>query len=161
MPRLSSCFLYCPRNRFYERSIFAEAGAGATAILFAGAHPGRVDSLILGNAQARFSWAPNYPIGLKEADVEEILRMVDLGWGKAEGLGMVFPTLAADESVMHSLVRSQPSLSPTAGLAGYRGRNPITVREPSMAAVMSVLPKDPGFRPLPLEQTAPSASRWC
>lgn len=88
-----------------EASIFAESEAGATAVLFAAAHPERVHALVLGNTQARFSWADDYPIGMKDAEVESILELIDSGWGKPESLAIAFPSLAADTPVLRSLAR--------------------------------------------------------
>lgn len=102
-------------------SIFAEAEAGATAVLFAAAHPERVNALVLGNTQARFSWADDYPIGMSEAEVESILNLVDLGWGKPDGLAVVFPGLAGDEQVLQSLARlCRAAATPHEARALYR-----------------------------------------
>src|SRR5262250_3415852 len=51
-------------------AIFAEAEAGATAVLFAAAHPKRVNALVLGNTQARWAAADDYPIGMAPSDIE-------------------------------------------------------------------------------------------
>jgi class 3 adenylate cyclase len=44
------------------------------AVLFAALHPERVRSLVLVNAWARLSWAPDFPLGIREADQEVMLR---------------------------------------------------------------------------------------
>jgi class 3 adenylate cyclase len=102
-------------------SVFAEAEAGATAVLFAAAHPERVNALVLGNTQARFSWADDYPIGMSDAEVESILRLVDWGWGRPEGLAVVFPSLADDNQILLSLARlCRAAATPREASALYR-----------------------------------------
>ncbi len=86
-------------------AIFAEAEAGATAVLFAAAHPERVDALVLGNTQARTAWAEDYPIGMGVAEMETILQLVDANWGDPAALAVTFPSLAGDELVLRSLAR--------------------------------------------------------
>jgi class 3 adenylate cyclase len=86
-------------------AIFAEAEAGATAVLFAAAHPERVDALVLGNTQARWARAEDYPIGLSASDVDQIVEFVETTWGTPDALPLVFPSLAGDEPVMTSLAR--------------------------------------------------------
>ena len=58
------------------------ADGGMMAMLFAATHPQRTKSLVLLNAAARVSWAPDYPIGLPRERQEAILASVDEAWGR-------------------------------------------------------------------------------
>jgi class 3 adenylate cyclase len=55
-------------------SIVGKGSGGTMAVLFAALHPERVSSLVLVNAWARLSWAPDFPLGIREADQEVMLR---------------------------------------------------------------------------------------
>jgi pimeloyl-ACP methyl ester carboxylesterase len=102
-------------------SIFAEAEAGATAVLFAAAHPQRVDALVLGNTQARIAWADDYPMGMGTSEIEAILQLFASGWGDPRTLPVVFPSLAGDEPVLRSLARlCRAAASPRHATALYR-----------------------------------------
>src|SRR5262249_56285003 len=50
-------------------AIFAEAEAGATAVLFAAAHPKRVNALVRGNPQPRWPAAAAYPLGITPSHI--------------------------------------------------------------------------------------------
>ena len=102
-------------------SIFAEAEAGATAVLFAAAHPERVEALVLGNTQARTAWAVDYPIGMEASDIEAFLELIDAGWGKSAALPAVFPSLAGDDLALQSLARlCRAAATPRHASALYR-----------------------------------------
>jgi class 3 adenylate cyclase len=86
-------------------AIFAEAEAGATAVLFAAGHPERVNALVLGNTQARWAAADDYPIGVSPSEIDGIVELLEATWGKTDALRSLFPSLAGDEPVMASLAR--------------------------------------------------------
>lgn len=102
-------------------SIFAEAEAGATAVLFAAAHPERVHALVLGNTQARTARAEDYPVGMDASEIEAFLQLVDAGWGSPDALSAVFPSLAGDSSVLRALARvCRAAATPRQASALYR-----------------------------------------
>lgn len=86
-------------------AIFAEAEAGATAVLFAASHPERVRSLVLGNTTARHSAAPDYPIGLSERDVGALIGSLESGWGTVAWLRDAFPGFGHDDAALRALAR--------------------------------------------------------
>lgn len=55
-------------------AIVGKGSGGAMAVLFAALHPEQVSSLVLINAWARLSWAPDFPLGIRESDQEAMLR---------------------------------------------------------------------------------------
>jgi len=86
-------------------AIFAEAEAGATAVLFAAAHPKRVNALVLGNTQARWAAADDYPIGMAPSDIDTLVKLTESIWGKPDRLPILFPSLVGDEPVLRELAR--------------------------------------------------------
>jgi class 3 adenylate cyclase len=90
-------------------AIFAEAEAGATAILFAATHPGRVRALVLANTAARYAKSPEYPLGLSQPEIEVLVSSTTDGWGSTdawmESVRLAFPALAVDESEIRALAR--------------------------------------------------------
>lgn len=55
-------------------AIVGKGSGGTMAVLFAALHPERVSSLVLINAWARLSWAPDFPLGIREEDQEAMLE---------------------------------------------------------------------------------------
>jgi class 3 adenylate cyclase len=90
-------------------AVFAEAEAGATAVLFAATHPGRVRALVLANTAARYAESPEYPLGLSQAEIELLVSNTTDGWGSTDAwmdsLRSAFPRLALDESEIRALAR--------------------------------------------------------
>jgi class 3 adenylate cyclase/pimeloyl-ACP methyl ester carboxylesterase len=102
-------------------AIFAEAEAGATAVLFAAAHPERVSALVLGNTQARWAAADDYSIGIDPSAIDGLVEYLESGWGKDELLAVAFPGLAGDGPTMRSLTRlSRAAATPRLAGALYR-----------------------------------------
>jgi class 3 adenylate cyclase len=60
--------------RIRQAAVVAKGSAGAMALLFAASHPERVSSLVLVNSYARLTKTDDYPIGIKVADHQYMLR---------------------------------------------------------------------------------------
>jgi pimeloyl-ACP methyl ester carboxylesterase len=102
-------------------AVFAEAEAGATAVLFAAAHPERVNALVLGNTQARWAVADDYPIGLDPVDIESFVELIETTWGTPEGLAVALPSLAGDAASLRLLARlCRAAATPRTAGALYR-----------------------------------------
>ena len=86
-------------------AIFAEAEAGATAVLFAATQPERVQALVLGNTTARHAAADGYPAGLRPDEIDDIIDGLAAGWGTSEWLRPPFPDFSADEDAIAALAR--------------------------------------------------------
>jgi class 3 adenylate cyclase/pimeloyl-ACP methyl ester carboxylesterase len=85
-------------------AVFAEYEAGPLAIFFAATHPDRVASLMLGNTSARVSWAEDYPIGVSEETLEQLVTLFREFWGKPE-VGAFIPSIAGDPKVCAQLAK--------------------------------------------------------
>lgn len=111
-------------------AIFAEAEAGATAVLFAATQPERVRALILGNTTARHAAADDYPIGLSDGEIAGIIGGLASGWGTREWLRPAFPTFADDEEAVSALARlCRAAATPRLAAAVYRHiHNDLDVR---------------------------------
>jgi len=72
-----------------ERSaILATVDGGPIAVLYAAAHPERVDSLVLCNTSARYLVADDYPIGFTPEVLDFIVEFIRTQWGTTEFLSI-------------------------------------------------------------------------
>ena len=62
-------------------SILATVDSGPIAVLYAAAHPERVDSLVLCNTSARYLVADDYPIGFTPEALDFVVEFVRTHWG--------------------------------------------------------------------------------
>ena len=70
-----------PRAAESERaSILTTVDGGPIAILYAAAHPERVDSLVLCNTTARYLIAADYPIGLTPEALDVVIAFLRAHW---------------------------------------------------------------------------------
>jgi class 3 adenylate cyclase len=69
-------------------SILATVDAGPIAILYAAAHPERVDSLVLCNTSARYLIADDYPIGFTPEALDFVVEFIRTHWGTPEFLSL-------------------------------------------------------------------------
>ena len=71
-----------------QTSILATVDAGPIAILYAAAHPERVDSLVLCNTTARYVIADDYPIGFTPEALDFVIEFIRTHWGTPEFLSV-------------------------------------------------------------------------
>jgi pimeloyl-ACP methyl ester carboxylesterase len=69
----------------------------APAMVFAASHPERVESLILFGAYARLKADDDYPIGVPQEIVDQLVAGTLATWGKGGALPMFAPSMADDE----------------------------------------------------------------
>ena len=82
-----------------DRAVLAGNLAGcAPALVYAAAHPERVESLVLMGGYARLRQGPDYPFGVDQAQVDQIAEAVLSTWGSGADLFMTNPTMAGDEN---------------------------------------------------------------
>lgn len=85
-----------------ERAVIAGNGhGGQMALLFAATHPERTESLVLVNAYARLSRAPDYPWGVPPHIQERVVAIVEEEWGRpsSPSIDVVAPSLSEDQAV--------------------------------------------------------------
>jgi class 3 adenylate cyclase len=105
-----------------ERAAILGAGDGGTmAAVFAATYPDRAASLILANATARVSWAPDYPIGIRPEQQARLIALVEETWGTAEFAAATNPSLALDPNAREEAARfTRLSASPSTAAAVLR-----------------------------------------
>jgi class 3 adenylate cyclase len=96
-----------------ERALlFATSEGGALGALFAATYPEMVERLVLVNAMARFSKAPDYP---HMPPLERMLQGVADSWGTPEAIPFFVPDRAADREFCEQGARFQrQTASPSA-----------------------------------------------
>jgi class 3 adenylate cyclase len=105
-----------------QRAVVMGNTAGcAPALVFAAAHPGRVESLILLGGYARLRAGAGYPQGLDQADIDQIADAVLGSWGTGADLDLIAPTAAADDNFRRWYAQIQRlSASPATAAAMIR-----------------------------------------
>lgn len=101
-------------------ALFAEYEAGPLAVFFAATHPSRVSSLVLGNTAARYSYAPDYEIGVPVEQLEFFAGVLEAVWGTPE-VGAFFPSIAGDSKICAQIAKvTRASATPHVAAAQYR-----------------------------------------
>jgi pimeloyl-ACP methyl ester carboxylesterase len=128
-----------------QRAVLAGNAAGcAPALMFAAAHPGRVESLILLNGYARLRAGAGYPQGLDQAVIDQIADAVLGAWGTGADLDLIAPSVAADDNFRRWYAQVQRlSASPATAVAMIRLWYEVDVRGvlPAITAPALVLAK--------------------
>ena len=110
-------------------ALLGHGDGGSMAILFAATHPGRTNSLVLADACARRTRAPDYPWGIPaEAAPKFIKRIIDT-WGTGQISELGAPSLARDHSFIERRGRLERlAMSPAQFAALYPPTYEIDVR---------------------------------
>ena len=118
-----------------ERAIlYAASEGGAMSVLFAATYPDRTVALVLYGTAARDAWAPDYPIGYTEEDLEKEIEEILEGWGTVEWTAKILqewgaPSVADDEETVRQMAAwARASASPGAAVALSRMNFEIDVR---------------------------------
>lgn len=77
-------------------ALFATAGAGPMAIVYAATHPDRTHALVLANSFARLAVAPDYPCGVGADEQAAYPRITDEAWGTGAAAEFFAPSRADD-----------------------------------------------------------------
>jgi class 3 adenylate cyclase/pimeloyl-ACP methyl ester carboxylesterase len=110
-------------------AILAEGDGGPIALLFAATHPERVSALVLSNTTARYLAASDYPSGLDPEFADRGIRMIGKLWGTTELIRQLSPSLATDETSLHSIARCfRSSATPRTAVAQLRYLVGVDVR---------------------------------
>jgi class 3 adenylate cyclase len=101
-------------------SILATVDAGPIAILYAAAHPERVESLVLCNTSARYLIADDYPIGFTPEAVDFMIEFLRSHWGTPEFLALAGSAGPEDPVRRDALARLfRSSVTPRTAAAQY------------------------------------------
>ena len=79
-------------------AVLGHGDGGSMAIMFAATHPNRTSSLVLIDAWARRSRAPDYPCGIPSETVPKYIKIVLESWGTGQASVMAAPGLAYNRS---------------------------------------------------------------
>ncbi len=106
-----------------ERAVlYGESEGGTLAAYFAATHPDRVSALVLYGSQARYAWAPDYPMGMTQETFLADQRSIARDWGTIEAARTwaerEAPSLANDEAYLRWSAKCiRYGASPAAALA--------------------------------------------
>jgi pimeloyl-ACP methyl ester carboxylesterase len=113
-------------------ALLGHSEGGAMSALFAATYPERTRALVVMGGTARTRWAPDYPIGIADAEVEELERLILEGWGVDLVrllLQKMAPSIADDEELVQAHTRAAfRAASPTAAAALTRMSAMIDIR---------------------------------
>jgi class 3 adenylate cyclase len=95
---------------------------GPMALLFAATYPERTTAVVLWGSYARTLWAPDYPIGVPPAAVENAYEMIRARWGDGRAIrAIAFQDAAADDATRDLLGRfERNAATPTAAVAALQ-----------------------------------------
>lgn len=95
--------------------------AGPLLLRFLELHPERCSRLVLFNTTARFSSAPDYPIGFPAESLERFLAFLHSVWGQERWVEWFLPSIAANEPLRRWVARwSRAQASPGTAVANVR-----------------------------------------
>ena len=106
-----------------ERAVlYGESEGGTLAAFFAATHPDRVTALVLHGSQARYAWAPDYPMGMTQEEFLADQRSIARDWGTTAAARAwaesESPSLAHDEAYLRWSAKClRYGASPAAALA--------------------------------------------
>ena len=111
-----------------ERAVIVGISEGGPmSMLFAATHPERTLGLVLVGSFARMMWAPDYPIGITEAEAERRLAAGDADdWARSttlEWLGRTAPDILGDEEQIRWYMSYVMRGASPAGAAALRQMN--------------------------------------
>jgi pimeloyl-ACP methyl ester carboxylesterase len=90
-------------------AVLGHSEGGSMCALFAATYPERTQALVMVGSAARTRWAPDYPIGATDDEVEELVRSILDGWGievTRSLLQQLAPSIADDEELVQAHTRA-------------------------------------------------------
>jgi pimeloyl-ACP methyl ester carboxylesterase len=104
-----------------QAAVLAANDTGPMAVLYAAMHPDRVTALALVSTYARYSGADDYPIGVSDEAIDDIVAMIRSGQAASrELLRAVNPSTADDEDFLDSVAMMMRSaVTPRSMAAQY------------------------------------------
>jgi pimeloyl-ACP methyl ester carboxylesterase/class 3 adenylate cyclase len=98
----------------HSAAVMGVSEGGNMAAAFAAMYPERIDALILYGSSAKGSWAPDYPWGMKEEDLDAHIEELRANWGQPFEMDLAAPSMVNDMAarewfaayLRHSVTRS-------------------------------------------------------
>jgi class 3 adenylate cyclase len=101
--------------------VITNLGGGIMATTFAAAHPERVSHLILVDCFARFTAAPDFPIGAAPEVVDQVLEDANASMGRGLMIDFFAPSVAGDANLRRAWARyERQAASPGSTIATVR-----------------------------------------
>jgi pimeloyl-ACP methyl ester carboxylesterase len=111
-------------------SVFGTSEGGPMCALFAATYPERTASLIIAGSYARRTRTDDYPCGVPQEELDELIERIRDDWGSAIDIAKRAPSLAHDESFLRHWARYlRMSGSPKTAMAYAEMNSSIDVRE--------------------------------
>ncbi|MGF6778597.1 adenylate/guanylate cyclase domain-containing protein [Paraburkholderia sp. GAS334] len=102
---------------------------GTMCALFAATYPARTSALIMAGAFPRRRWAPDYPWGQTDAQIQHALDLIQREWGGPVNIDAHAPSMAQDERFRQWWARRlRASASPAAAMTLLRMNAEIDIR---------------------------------
>jgi len=128
--------------------VFGTADGGPVAIVFAATYPERVSSLVLNATSPRARWAPDWPWGVDEERIQQVLGLMQTEWGTGMYAGI---SGSPDGDVLQISDLERFSATPTAAVAALTALVETDVRDALSsvtAPTVVVHDRDDGVWPL-------------
>jgi pimeloyl-ACP methyl ester carboxylesterase len=113
-------------------AVLGHSEGGAMCALFAATYPERTQALVMSGSAARTRWAPDYPIGATDEEIDEMERLILDHWGSdaiRTLLQRMAPSIADDEELVQAHTRAAlRAASPAAAAALTRMSAAIDIR---------------------------------
>jgi pimeloyl-ACP methyl ester carboxylesterase len=126
-------------------AVLGHSEGGAMCALFAATYPERTQALVMSGSPARTRWAPDYPLGATDDEIEDLASSILEHWGVdviRSLLQQLAPSIADDEELVQAHTRAAlRAASPAAAAALTRMSAMIDVRSvlPSIQAPTLVM----------------------
>jgi pimeloyl-ACP methyl ester carboxylesterase len=115
-----------------KAAVLGHSEGGSMCALFAATYPERTQALVMVGSAARTRWAPDYPIGATDEEIEELVSSILDGWGidvTRSLLHELAPSIADDEELVQAHTRAAlRAASPAAAAALTRMSAMIDIR---------------------------------
>jgi pimeloyl-ACP methyl ester carboxylesterase len=113
-------------------AIVAVSEGCSMALLFAATHPERTTALVLYAGFARIAWAPDLPWGMRPAEQEVALDLIESTWGTGASMSFFCPSVAGNRGFREQYGRLENG--------GQPGRSTRSVAHDLEIDVRPVLP---------------------
>jgi pimeloyl-ACP methyl ester carboxylesterase len=115
-----------------KAAVLGHSEGGSMCALFAATYPERTQALVMVGSAARTRWAPDYPIGATDEEIEELVSSILGGWGidvTRSLLEQLAPSIVDDEELVQAHTRAAlRAASPAAAAALTRMSAMIDIR---------------------------------